>query len=269
MNNQKKRIFITGGASGLGLAVAKRFAADGYAIAIGDVNEKRAAEALSELQAICEDVVYIHCDVTQDDDWAKASALLSERWGGVDIVVNNAGVAGTAGTIDEVSLEDWDTVLNINLMGVVRGCKQFTPMFKQQKQGYFVNIASAAGLMNAPLMSSYNVSKAGVISLSETLSTELKRYGIGISVVCPAFFKTNLTETLKSHVPGLNAKVEKMMRRSGITAEDVADAIAKAVLKKQFYVVTHPFERKLWYLKRALPEGFQFLMERQARRMFS
>jgi len=119
------------------------------------------------------------------------------------------------------------------------------------------------------MMSNYNVSKAGVISLSETLRTELKPSKVGISVVCPAFFKTNLTESLKSKIPGMVSKVDKMMRRSNITAEDVANDIYHAVCKKQFYVVTHSFERKLWYLKRILPDGFQFLMEKQAKRLFS
>jgi NAD(P)-dependent dehydrogenase (short-subunit alcohol dehydrogenase family) len=189
MKYQNKRIFITGGASGLGLAVAKRFAKTGFAVAIGDINDERGEAALRELKELGTKAIYLTCNVTDIEDWKRVCDHLELHWGGVDIVVNNAGVAGTAGGIDEVSLEDWDEVLAINLMGVVKGCRQFTPMFKRQKQGYFVNIASAAGLMNAPLMSSYNVSKAGVISLSETLRTELKRDGVGVSVVCPAFFQ--------------------------------------------------------------------------------
>ena len=104
-------------------------------------------ETARELAKHGTEVFYLHCDVTTEEDLVKAAAELERRWGGVDIVVNNAGVA-TAGKIEEASLADWQWVLNINLLGVVRGCKVFTPMFKKQGSGYFVNIASSAGLIN-------------------------------------------------------------------------------------------------------------------------
>ncbi len=264
-----KRIFITGGASGLGKAVALRFAREGFRVCIGDVNDERGIEAETELKTITSDAFYVRCDVTRSKDLEQARSQLEERWGGVDIVVNNAGVGGTAGAIEDVSLSDWQWVLDINLMGVVRGCKTFTPLFKQQGSGHFVNIASAAGLMNAPFMSNYNVTKAGVISLSETLLAELHSLNITTSVVCPAFFQTNLTESMRSHIGGLHSKVNKLMSRSKISAEDVADCIYQAYVKKEFWVVTHPFERRMWYFKRFVPSGFNALMQYQAKKLFS
>ncbi|WP_250657574.1 SDR family oxidoreductase [Alkalimarinus coralli] len=267
MNN--KRIFITGGASGLGKAIAMRFAREGYNVCIGDVNDERGMEAEAELKALAPDTFYLFCDVTKVKHLESARAELEARWGGVDVVVNNAGVGGTAGPIEDVSLADWQWVLDVNLMGVVRGCKTFTPLFKQQGSGHFVNIASAAGLMSAPMMSNYNVTKAGVVSLSETLLAELCTHNISTSVVCPAFFQTNLTENMRSHIGGLHSKVNKLMSRSKITADDVADRIYQAFVKKEFWVVTHPFERRMWYVKRFTPKAFSVLMQRQAKKLFS
>lgn len=263
-----KRIFITGGASGLGKAIAIRFAREGFNVCIGDVNDERGIETEAELKAIAPDAFYTFCDVTKLKDLESVRSALEERWGGVDIVVNNAGVAGTAGAIEDVSLADWQWVIDVNLMGVVRGCKAFTPLFKQQKSGHFVNIASAAGLLSAPMMSNYNATKAGVVSLSETLLAELCCDNITTSVVCPAFFQTNLTESMRSHIGGLHSKVNKMMSRSKITAEDVADSIFQAYMKEEFWVVTHPLERRMWYVKRFLPKGFNLIMQHQAKKLF-
>ncbi len=265
----EKRIFITGGASGLGKAVALKFAREGFRVCIGDVNNDRGKETETELNTITSDAFYTYCDVTQIEDIEKVRAQLDDRWGGVDIVVNNAGVGGAAGALEEIGLDDWQWVLDINLMGVVRGCKTFIPVFKKQGGGHFVNIASAAGLLNAPFMSNYNVTKAGVISLSETLSSELDASNITTSVVCPAFFKTNLTESIRAtNMGGIHKKVNKMMSQSKISAEDIADSIYEAYIKNEFWVVTHTLERRMWYFKRIVPQGFSALMKYQAKKLF-
>jgi len=264
-----KRVFITGGASGLGKAIALKYAQQGYKVCIADLNDERGDETLELLKAFGNECFYLHCDITKFKDLESAKSILIERWQGVDIVVNNAGVAGTAGPIEDVSLSDWDWVLNINLMGVVRGCKAFTPLFKQQGSGHFVNVASAAGLMNAPQMSSYNASKAGVISLSETLKFELDADNIGVSVVCPAFFKTNLTESMKSTVAGVTQKISYVMKHAKVTADDVANDIFNAVESNNFWVLSHKPERKLWLLKRFLPMLFDRVMKKQMAKLFS
>lgn len=253
-----KRVFITGGASGLGKAIAIKYAKEGYKVCIADLNDGRGQETIDELTRLGCESFYINCDVTQLDALESAKAQLVSRWGGVDIVVNNAGVAGTAGAIEDVELKDWEWVININLLGVARGCKAFTPLFKQQGNGYFVNIASAAGLINPPRMSSYNATKAAVVSLSETLNFELKKNNIGVSVICPAFFKTNLTESMKSTVEGVTQHIDKVMAKSSITSDDIAADIFDAVKTNKFMVISHKPERKMWFLK----NHFRFLFNR-------
>ncbi len=263
----KKRIFITGGASGLGKAIAIKYAQAGYQVCIADINDDRGEETLAELKKIAPAALYFHCDITKIEDleWAKEQLIV--HWSGVDIVVNNAGVGGNAGEIDEISLDDWQWVLDINLLGVVRGCKTFTPLFKLQGFGYFINIASMAGLINAPNMSNYNVAKAGVISLSETLAMELARYNIGTSAVCPAFFKTNLTETLKAKDPKVIHSVNKLMNKATLGADDIAHAIYQAVEQQNFWILPHKTERRLWLLKRYIPFLFRYIMNKHLARL--
>ena len=133
--------------------------------------------------------------------------------------MNNAGVA-QAGSIETTSIDDWRWIIDINLLGVVRGCRVFTPVLKQQRSGHLVNIASMAGLLDVPFMSSYNATKAAVVSLSETLQNELHATGIGVSVVCPSFFQTNIGESLRADDPGLRKAMSKLLARSAITAAD-------------------------------------------------
>lgn len=246
-----ERIFVTGGASGLGRAIAQRFARDGARVCIGDVNDERMKETTALLPP-SSDAFSLRCDVTRDEDLAAARDALVTRWGGVDVVVNNAGVA-QAGAIESTSIDDWRWIIDINLLGVVRGCRTFTPLFKEQRRGHFVNVASMAGLLDVPYMSSYNATKAAVVSLSETLQNELHDDGIGVSVVCPSFFQTNLTESLRTTDPGFRTTMAKLLAKSAITAEDVADDVFRAVKTKTFYVLSHREGRAAWTMKRLLP----------------
>jgi NAD(P)-dependent dehydrogenase (short-subunit alcohol dehydrogenase family) len=263
----EQRIFITGGASGLGRALALRFAGAGWRVCIGDIHEARGAEVLAELKALGVQALFVRCDVRREEDLRAAAERLEADWGGVDVVVNNAGVA-QAGAIDEVSLDDWQWIVDINLLGVVRGCKVFTPLFKRQRRGHFVNVASMAGLLDAPMMSSYNATKAAVVSLSETLQNELHPEGISVSVVCPAFFKTNLAESMRVTHPRFQARLDKLFARSTVTAEDVAEEVFSAVKKRTFFVLPHKDSRYIWRLKRFLPrEVYAPLLRRSTRRM--
>lgn len=260
-----QRVFITGGASGLGRALALRYARDGARVCIGDINPEQGQTVAREITAQGGEGYYVDCDVRRLTDLEKIRDDLVARWGGVDVVVNNAGVA-SAGTIEDSTLSDWEWILDINVLGVVRGCKAFTPLFKQQGAGAFVNVASMAGLMLAPLMSSYNVSKAGVIALSETLHQELRDYGIHTSCVCPAFFQTNLTASMRSDIAGIQQNVGKLMKRSNITADDVAEDIHRSVREGEFWVLPHARERRMWILKRHAPWAFDWLMHQESKR---
>ncbi len=261
------RIFITGGASGLGRALAERFAQAGWKVCIGDVNEARGQETQKALAARSPDALFLRCDVTREEALASVATTLEARWGGVDVLVNNAGVAG-AGAIEDVSLADWQWILDINLLGVVRGCRVFTPLFKRQGRGHIVNVASMAGLLDVPLMSSYNATKAAVVSLSETLQNELADAGIGVTVLCPSFFKTNLAESLRTGDESLRTAMGHLLERSPLTAEAIADQTFHAVQRGDFYVLPHASGRVAWRLKRLLPRGpYSALIRREARRM--
>lgn len=268
--NQRKttmtqRVFITGGASGLGRAIALKYANEGAQVCIGDINPEQGGVVEQEITAAGGEGYFVECDVRRLTDLEKICKDLTSKWGGVDVVVNNAGVA-SAGSIEDTTMADWEWIMDINVLGVVRGCKAFTPQFKKQGSGAFVNIASMAGLMLAPLMDSYNVSKAGVIALSETLSQELRDSGIHVSCVCPAFFQTNLASSMRSDIPGIQQSVGKLMKRSTITADDVAKDIIRSVKDRDFWVLPHVKERRMWILKRHAPRAFDWLMHKESKR---
>ncbi|MAR90757.1 MAG: short chain dehydrogenase [Pseudomonadales bacterium] len=247
-----KSIAITGGASGLGRELALRYARAGWRVAIADRNDERGEATLRELQQTAADAHYQHLDVTDAgaiDAWRDA--LLS-RWGQIDVLINNAGIASHGG-VAESSLEDWAAVLDINLMGVVRGCRAFSQVMKQQGHGHIVNIASMAGLIHSPEMASYNASKAAVVALSETMLFELAPFGIGTTVVCPGFFQTNLAESTRSPDAGARDYVNKMLASSELSAADIADQVFSAVAANRFLLLPHKSYRNTFYWKRYLP----------------
>lgn len=254
-----KRILITGAGSGIGKATAARYARQGWRVLVSDVDESAAEATAKEL-----DASFIRLDVTEDATWLAALEWCKREWDGLDVLVNNAGVAG-GGRFEQIDLADWDWIWNINLKGVVRGCRMFVPQFKEQRSGHIVNVASLAGIMNLPAMASYNVTKAGVISLSDTLRYELEPYGIHTTVVCPAYVRTNIAQGMRSPDPAAVTLTEKLMASSKITADDVADQIFNAVRDKRFLVLTHPDGRKSARLKRYLPG----LVDRQVARYWS
>jgi NAD(P)-dependent dehydrogenase (short-subunit alcohol dehydrogenase family) len=252
-----KRIFITGGASGLGRALAERAARDGYRVLIGDLHEARLAETLRALEAIAPGVGHRAelCDVRRVEDLERMRALLESEWGGVDIVVNNAGIAA-GGPIDEVGLAEFARVVDINLMGVVRGCSVFVPLFKRQGHGQIVNTASLAGLVHVPKMTAYNTAKAGVVALSETLRMELAPHGVSVSVVCPSFFRTNLAESMVGGETQSNRMSRKLIGKAKLGADDVAARVWSGVLAKQSHILPHVEGRVVWFLKRMMPRAF-------------
>ena len=234
------RVLVTGGASGLGAALVKRFVADGHQVLSTDV----AAEVQGHGAT-----AYLQLNVRDAADWDAAVAWCEENWGGLDILVNNAGIA-TGGRIDVESLDEWDRVIDINLMGVVRGCRAFTPLFKRQQSGQIVNTASAAGLVHPPMMSSYNTVKAGVVALSETLSHELSPYGVSVSVVCPSFFKTNLADSIQGADTAMGATARQLIEKSPRTADDIAAKVIAGVQKRQFLIIPDRPALLAWRTKR-------------------
>ncbi|MDX1706825.1 SDR family oxidoreductase [Pseudidiomarina sp.] len=248
---QAKRIFITGGASGLGFALAQRCARAGWQVCIGDRDNERGEAVIGSLTKLQKDAFFMPCDVTRIGDIEEVAVELEKRWDGVDVVVNNAGVA-QVGALTDTTIGDWQWIMDINLMGVVRGCKVFTPLFQRQGHGHFVNVASMAGLLDVPNTSAYSASKAAVVSLSETLENELAKDNIYVTVACPSFFKTNLGEGMRASIEGMRDKLERLMSNSKLDAADVAETIFSAIKSKRSHVLPHREGRIAWYFKRFL-----------------
>lgn len=267
MSGQGQRVFITGSASGLGRAMALRFAREGCRVAVADVNDARAEEAAEEVAAAGGEALVLHCDITSDASVSDAAAAVGQAWGGVDVLINNAGVAA-AGTVVDTSMEDWSWMIDTNLLGAVRMCRALVPSMQAQRSGYVINVASAAGIVQSPGMASYNVAKAGMIALSETLRNEVRRFGIGVTVVCPSFFATNLMESYRGPTTGVRDMADKLMRRSSLDADDVADAVYRAMEKDELFVFAHNEARLAYHLKRLMPGVFYWSTERAAQRMF-
>ncbi|UVS77539.1 SDR family NAD(P)-dependent oxidoreductase [Actinokineospora sp. UTMC 2448] len=240
------RVLVTGAGSGLGAALARGFAARGDQVLVTDVDGDAA-------KAVADGIGAEHraLDVTTDD-WAAAREWCAEHWGGLDVLVNNAGV-GSGGRMERIPLADWDWIWDINVRGVVRGCAEFIPVFKEAGAGHLVNIASLAAIMNLPGMASYNVTKAGVLALSETLRHELRPYGITTTVVCPGFFQTNLNDRLRTPDPAALRLSRKLMASATVTADDVAARVIAGVAARRFLVHTHRDGRRAHLLKRLLP----------------
>ncbi|RZS30405.1 NADP-dependent 3-hydroxy acid dehydrogenase YdfG [Herbihabitans rhizosphaerae] len=243
------RVLVTGGASGLGAAIAHRYAKDGARVLVSDVDGEAGEKTVA---ALGDSAAFVKLDVTSDADWTAAREWCEREWDGLDVLVNNAGVAG-GGRFERISMADWEWIMAINLTGVVRGCREFVPLFKRQGSGHLVNVASLAAIMNLPAMASYNVSKAAVLSLSETLRTELSPYGIGTTVVCPGFVRTNLGARMRSADPAAERMMERLMESSSVTPDDVAEQVFQAVHSGQFMVLTHKEGRKAARLKRLMP----------------
>ena len=249
---QRPRTVITGGSSGLGRALALRMAHRQGRILVADVNMAGAEETVRLIQEAGGEGVSFACDVTKPNDLERAAVEMERLWGGTDILVNNAGVAA-AGQVGEQSLDDWKWILGINLWGVIHGCHAFVPRFRESKSGYILNVASAAGFVSLPEMGSYNVTKAGVISLSETLFGELGVHNVNVSVACPSFFKTNLMASFRSPAELQRKMAQNFFNRSTITSEQVA-AIALAALESgKLFAIPQADANFAWRLKRLSP----------------
>ncbi len=251
-----RRVLVTGGASGLGAALVAAFAARGDRVLATDLAE-RAPETLPE------GADYLRLDVTRDDDWASALTHVENTWGGLDVLVNNAGVAA-GGRIDHLTLDDWRWITEINLFGVVRGCRTFTPLLKRQGSGHVVNTASAAGLIHPPTMSSYNAVKAAVVALSETLRYELAPYGVTTSVVCPSFFRTNLASSLRGGDPAVEASAGDLINGSKVTADEIAAQVLKGMDRRRPVILTDRAGRFGLLAKRWLRPLYDHAMRRVA-----
>ena len=199
-------------------------------------------------------------DVTVPAEWEALRSRLRGQWERIDLVVNNAGVSG-AGEVGRFSLEDWRWILDVNLFGVIHGCHYFVDWLAENPDGgHIVNMSSMAAVASAPTMGGYNVSKAAVISLSETLYAELLHRGVGVTVLCPGFVSTNLLTAGRWHRPSLRTRAERLFAKASITADDVAEATIRAIRGRRLYAVLPLRGRVFWRFKRLLPQWFMTMV---------
>ncbi len=261
-----KRVLITGAGSGLGRALALEFARRGWKIGIAEILEDRARESETLVAREGGTGLTIPCDVARHEQVEAAVETVQATWGGLDILVNNAGVLA-AGYFDEIPLDAWERIIDVNQMSMIYGCRAAIPVFKRQRSGYLVNVASSAGIVSLPETGSYNMTKAAVISISETLRTELAAFDVGVSVVCPTFFKTNLMERFTAPDERHRRFIDAMFSRSTVTAQQVAQRIIESIEDNRLYVIPQIDGRLLWWAKRAVPELYFRLLAFAYRRV--
>lgn len=249
-----RRIVVTGAASGLGLELCRRFARAGWTVGMLDVNEDGLAAAEREVTGLGGAVRSAKLDVTDAAAFAAAVADFVAATGGLEIMVNNAGVA-VGGDFVDTSADDWRWIVGINLLGVVHGCQAALPVLRRAGRGVLLNVASAAGFASAPGMSAYNASKAAVVALSETLYGELAGTDVRVSVAMPYFFKTGLLETLRASPDG-RRDAEAMMERTPYTLDRAATDVLNGIAAERLYVLAPPLLRPLWLFKRLVPLAF-------------
>jgi NAD(P)-dependent dehydrogenase (short-subunit alcohol dehydrogenase family) len=236
---------ITGGASGIGLAMAERFIAEGMSVLLADIDEPKLRNVEARLTEAGADVATRICNTASENEVAELAELALERFGAVHILCNNAGIAGMGDAWTE-SMELWDRVIGVNLYGVIHGVRSFLPIMQQQGVGHIVNTASMAGLVGMPGAAPYNVTKHGVVALSEGLFIELQLTGspVGVSVLCPGFVKTDLMNNEPDRVESPIGKLMIEMLRTevetGVPASGIADQVADAISAGRFWILTHP-----------------------------
>lgn len=247
---KKMRVVVTGAGSGLGRELALRYAREGAWLALADIQEAGLGETLRLVEQAGGSGFTRRCDVRDYSQLAALAQSCEESMGGIDILINNAGVA-SGGWFEDLTLDDWDWQISINLMGVVKGCKAFLPLL--QKGGRIINIASMAALMQAPAMSNYNVAKAGVVALSESLLCELQPKGIAVHVVCPSFFQTNLMDSYRGPDSGSKEDIARLLESSPISAADIAEIIHQESQAGTFMILPHVKGQEAWMLKQSNP----------------
>lgn len=247
---------VTGAGSGIGRAVAREIARRGGRVVVADVDDVGAKETVAAIEAAGGEALAVDCDVA---DLAQVQALHDTALDWLDrpphLVVNNAGIGAGGKVVGEAPMSEWQRTLGINLWGVINGCHVFVPTLRTAGRGGIINVASAAGFTAAPRMAAYNVSKAGVVSLSETLAAELTGTGVAVTVLCPTFVKTNIFDGDLID-PGAAGLARRIAGIAGFSADRVARTTLDAHDKGRLYVVPQLDAQLLWRTKRLLPAPY-------------
>lgn len=254
-NLKNKTAVITGGAEGIGKAIAVRAAAEGMKLVLADINPEKLQATVAEFEAQGVEVIGQKVDVADAKQVDALADAAFARFGNVHLLVNNAGVA-ISRPVWETTVEDWQWVMGVNFYGVTNGLRSFIPrMLANGDEGHIVNTASVAGLLSLPCTAAYNASKHGVVTVSEGLYFDLlmRQSKLKVSVLCPAWVKTGIADSERnrnvgehidfSHADQVNRFTAQMVQKAvskGIPVEKVANDVFAAILEERFYILTHP-----------------------------
>ena len=248
---------VTGAASGIGRALVQRFAREGMKVVLADVESAALEKAAGEITASGAQALAVRTDVSNATEVERLAQSALDEFGAIHVVCNNAGVV-TSGPTWMQTVADWEWLLGVNLWGVIHGVRVFTPIMLEQGEGHIVNTASLAGMISGPGAAPYNVSKFGVVALSETLHHELTMLGtpVRVSVLCPGFVNTNIFDAARNRpaalaetaprMPGAE-EMEQLARQllaAGSPPSDVADVVFNAIRDERFYIFPHPEWKK-------------------------
>ncbi|MDA1074424.1 MAG: SDR family NAD(P)-dependent oxidoreductase [Proteobacteria bacterium] len=253
-----KVAFITGGASGMGLAMARSFSAAGMKVVIADIEQTALDAAAAEFEASNADVLTLKVDVTDRNAMEQAARKTLDRFEKVHVICNNAGVA-VGGNVSDMEYSDWDWVMGVNVNGVINGIQTFLKRIKAHGEGgHIVNTASLAGHIPVPRLSVYNTSKYAVVGLSEAMRLDLAADGIGVSVLCPGVVNTNIFNSERNRPHDLEGEHDNTALLSGdlsdperaqrmeaimasaLSPQVVGDMVLHAIQNDEFYIFSHP-----------------------------
>lgn len=266
---------VTGAASGIGRALAQRFADEGMKVVLADIEPGPLAQAVESLRTGGADALGVPTDVSSAEQVQALADAAVERYGGVHILCNNAGVE-TGAAFAEITARAWEWVLGVNLWGVLHGCRIFLPLIREQGEGHIVNTASLAAFATGlPTFAPYTTSKFAILAASECLALELQAAGdpIGVSLLCPGVVNTRMPDAERNRPADLASSESDPMRQSilgqlralavdtGLDPADVAGMVLEAIREQRFFVLTHPneafaaMERRVEWMRTGRPPG--------------
>lgn len=248
-----KTAVISGGAEGIGLSIAKALGEQKMNVVLTDIDEENLQKAGLELESAGIPVLTVTLDVADEAQWQRVAEQAVARFGKVHMVVNNAGVGGDSGSIENEQTKGWQWALDVNLMGVIYGAKVMVPLIKQHGEGgWIVNVASMAGMGGVPYNGAYTATKAAVVALSESWAGELQRKGIKVSVLCPAFVQTRIFDSERNRPVRYQTDIDKVadeprfpskakaLVENGIDVSIVGKRVVEALNEGELYIFTHP-----------------------------
>ena len=251
--SKQSKAIVTGAGSGIGRAFALELARRGGSVLCADINLASAKETVALIDASGGKAWAVKCDVGVLAQVEALAAAAEQHFGGAaTLVINNAGIGIGGKAIGDFTIEDWKFTMDVNLWGVIHGCHVFAPLLRAQGAGGIINVASTASFAAAPTMGPYNVTKAAVLALTETLSAEMAGTGIHVTALCPTFVKTNIVKD--GRIEGSSANfAAKLIARTGVSPEGVVKKTLNALDRNQLYVLPQIEARMIWRAKRLTP----------------